>query len=145
MNKARDVSLEIKSINPYLGYIAWAEFYTATGEEEKCLNVLKDCITTDPYKVHAYIRLYHYVGKSNYNMNTYTYFLKMYLFIRDSRDFVEKYSEVRYRLMTLLFVRVAAIEGYTLQAINTVHKLYQEDGDKLAILIELARVVTEHG
>ena len=69
----------------------------------------------------------------------------MYYFIRETRDYVEKHSEIRYRLMSLLFIRVASIEGRTTQAINTIYKLYKEDGDKLSILMELARIVTKSG
>lgn len=56
-----------------------------------------------------------------------------------------KHCEIRYRLMSLLFIRVASIEGRITQAINTIYKLYREDGDKLSILVELARIVIKSG
>jgi len=59
LNKARDSALEIKSLDSYLGYIAWAEIYLITGKMEKSLEVLQDCIKTEPHKTYAFIRLYH--------------------------------------------------------------------------------------
>ena len=106
LNKARDSALELKSINPYLGYIAWSEVYATTGQINKSVEVLKDCIQTEPYKVYAYIRLYYYVQKMEDPVQVFSLFLKIFLFIRETRDFVEKHSEIRYRLMTLLFVRI---------------------------------------
>ena len=32
LNKAKDIALELKSIDPYLGYIAWTEVYAASGD-----------------------------------------------------------------------------------------------------------------
>ena len=33
-------------------------------------------------------------------------FLKIYLYLRDTVETVEKHSEIRYRLITLLFIRI---------------------------------------
>ena len=111
----------------------------------KWLDILKDWIETHPYSVQAYIRLYYFVGKVNKSTNLFPIFLRMFYFMRETRDYIEKHSEIRYRLMCLLFIRVSSIEGRTTQAINTIYKLYKEDGDNLSILMELARIVTKRG
>lgn len=145
LNHAKDTALEIKSIDPYIGYIAWAEVYAATGDFKKCFDVLKDCIEAHPYWAQAYIRLYYFFEKVSKPINLFPVFLRMFYFVRETRNYVEKHCEIRYRLMSLLFTRVASIEGRTTQAINTIYKLYKEDGDNLSILLELARIVTDIG
>jgi len=49
------------------------------------------------------------IGRIHYALNDYKAALpalEQALFIRETRDFVEKHSEIRYRLITLLFIRV---------------------------------------
>lgn len=99
LNKAKDVALEIKSINHYLYYIAWGEIMAAEGDFEKSIDILKDTIMTHQNQVHAYIRLYRIIALTGKKLDLFIMFKKIYLFIRDSREFAEKYSEIRYRLM----------------------------------------------
>lgn len=52
---------QIKSLDPYLGYLAWSEVYFRRNEWQKSLEILKKLISTFNYRPEAYIKLwYHY-------------------------------------------------------------------------------------
>jgi len=61
------------------------------------------------------------------------------------RENLDSHCEIRYRLVSLLYIKVAALEGQLNDALNTIWDQYQEDPDKLSILMEFARIVTKNG
>jgi hypothetical protein len=71
--------------------------------------------------------------------------LDLYEFFTNSKDLIESHSEIRYRLVTLLFIRIAILENRLEESINTIRRLYSDDGDKISLLMEFARIVTKFG
>ena len=165
LDKAKDIALEIKNLwsdniklvditqwdgvyynhKSDLYYIAYAEIYAAQDQIEKSVEILNDCIEIYPHNVHAYIRLYRMATLTDKRLDLFSKFKKIYTYVKEMRHFPEKHCEVRYRLLTLLYTRISSIEGKIIPAVSTINKLYSEDGDKLAILIELARTVSKSG
>ena len=145
LNNAKDSACEIRSINPYLGSIAIAEIYAAVGKHEKCIEYLEGWISSEPDKVHAYVRLYANIKKFKVHASIIDHFVYLYTHVKDMRENLDSHCEIRYRLVSLLYIKVAALEGQLNDALNTIWDQYQEDPDKLSILMEFARIVTKNG
>ncbi|CAI2378094.1 unnamed protein product [Moneuplotes crassus] len=143
--KTRDSALEIKSLNQYFGRIAQAEIYAVVGKMDKCMHTLHNCVQLEPKKVHAYIRLYHYNRKVEEPRNIYGSFTQICQLLEASARKFDQQNEIRHRLMTLLCIRACVVEGQIDQAISIIRERYTEDSDKLSLLIEFAKIVTEFG